>query len=782
MADLHETFRNPPRTHSPVPIWWWSGERLNPERLRWQLERFAEGGVYNLIVLNLAPTGPLYGKDPDDPPFFSEEWWQIFRGACEDARQLGVYLWFYDQIGFSGANLQGELVKAQPQFSGQSIERVFQDADGPCTLECPAGGQPVAASAVPLDDQGVPAGQPVALEVRDGRAEWTSTGRHRVLLAYSVDRGFDYTSREACQTLLDTIHGQFEARVGEYFGNTIVGSFQDELPSMPLWSRTFAGEFQRRHGYDLLPRLAALWEDYGDEALRVRRDYHETRAVLVEEAFFKPLFQWHEDRGLLCGFDQQSPPRTGDPIGSVHLYADYLRTHRWYQAPGSDHHGEAKIHSSLAHLYDRPRVWIESFHSSGWGGTLEETFDWLLPWLRAGANLYDPHAVYYSTRGGWFEWAPPSTDWRQPYWKHYRHFSRAVSRLCAVLSLGHHVCDVGLLYPNATVQAGFALDGANAEAQAAHDAYTALVGDMRWYHTEVGLMDRSTVDYDVLDDDSVQRGQVSGAALRIGGESYGTVILPACTTVEAGTAAKLVELVQAGGRLIAIGAAPRLAAGMAGSDDEHVRELADLFGQGRAQLVATPEEVLPLLASGEQLVSSPVPTLVRQVDGATVVFVPARFPRATTMASEQGRGPEFSWVNIGYQFDPSKYSRLIPVKVRGMRGAPQVWEPFSGALRAVEYTEHPDGVEAKVPFADGPGVLLVWPGEAGTGDGLAPASVLDAPTSREEPLDDVWTVELEPTLDNRWGDFDRPASPNPMPVAQWTLKHAVGTSSEQLQA
>ena len=96
-------------------------------------------------------------------------------------------------------------------------------------------------------------------------------------------------------------------------------------------------------------------------------------------------------------------------------------------SPGSDHHGDAKIHSSLAHHYDRPRVWIESFHTSGWGGTLEETFDWLLPWLGAGANLYNPHATYYSTRAGWWEWAPPATDWRQPYWRHYDVFARAVA-------------------------------------------------------------------------------------------------------------------------------------------------------------------------------------------------------------------------------------------------------------------------------------------------------------------------------------------------------------------
>src|SRR5665811_1713298 len=208
------------------------------------------------------------------------------------------------------------------------------------------------------------------------------------------------------------------------------------------WSTQLAREFERIHGYDLVPLLDGLWEDIDGLEERVRRDYHATRASLAERAIFKPLFDWHDQRGMIAGVDQQNPARAGDPEGGVRIYADYMKTHRWYGAPGSDHHGEAKIHSSLAHLYGRDRVWLEAFHTSGWGGTLEETFDWLLPWLRGGVTLYNPHATYYGTRGGWFEWAPPSTDWRQPYWSHYRIFADAVGRLSWLLGSGVHACDV----------------------------------------------------------------------------------------------------------------------------------------------------------------------------------------------------------------------------------------------------------------------------------------------------------------------------------------------------
>ncbi|MEV0202195.1 glycosyl hydrolase, partial [Nonomuraea sp. NPDC050691] len=531
---LARVLAEPPRAYSPAAIWWWSGEPLRRDRLRRQLERFAEGGVWNLVILNLAPSGPMFGSDADDPPFFSEAWWTLLEQVCDDAEELGISLWFYDQLGFSGADLQARLVDEEPRFAGRWLA-----PDGSVTT-----------------------------------------------------RGFDYLSRKACAALIDRVHGEFERRLGHRLGGVIAGSFQDELPSIPTWSDGFAQEFARRRGYDLTPHLPLLWREGGKgpdadprrdgadgpDAGRVRRDYHRTRAELAEEAFFRPLAAWHERHGLVSGCDQQDPARAGHPVEGVQLYADYARTHRWFGAPGSDHHGDARIHSSLAHLYGRPRTWIEAFHSSGWGGTLEETFDWLLPWLRAGATLYNPHAVYYTTKGGWWEWAPPATDWRQPYWRHHRVFADAVTRLCAALSLGRHACEVAVLLPTATAQAFTGLDGAGPEAGRAQEVYRRLVGDMAWFRMVPGVLDELGLDADVIDDDSIQRATVrpsatgvrsgaeagggagveigGGARLEVAGESYAAVVLPACAVLEPDTERALIAFAERGGLVVAVETLP----------------------------------------------------------------------------------------------------------------------------------------------------------------------------------------------------------------------------------
>jgi hypothetical protein len=691
---LAEVLAAPPRAFSPVSLWWWSGEALDRRRLAWQLERFAAGGVFNLVVMNLAPSGPLFGSDADDPPFFSEAWWELLAGVCDDARRLGVRLWIYDQLGFSGADLQARLVDERPDFAGRRLARAAEGAD-----------------------------------------PWRLDDR-----TWAVARGFDYLSTEACAALIDRVHGEFERRLGDRLGTVIAGSFQDELPALGTWTAGFAEAFEQDHGYDLTARLDALFDLDRPGGARVRRDFHATRARLAEDAFFRPLAAWHERHGMLVGFDQQDPARAGHPIGGVQLYADYTRTHRWLSAPGSDHHGDVRLHASMAHLHGHERVWIEAFHSSGWGGTLEETLDWLLPWLRGGATLYDPHAVYASTKGGWWEWAPPATDWRQPYWRHHGVFAQAVARMSAALSLGRHVCDVAVLAPTATVQAGTAIDAVSDAARRAQDTYLELVGDMSWFSTRPGVLDRLGLDADVLDDEAAARAEVRGGRLRVADEAYAAVVVPASDLLMAATAERLAALARDGGRVVVYGGpAPEPLAGLATRVDDEAQLGAVLAGLGPARAAARP--------------------LVREVDGTRLVLVCAADPRASEVrvGAPDARGIDLGWLDATIDFDPGRWAKAMEVVVAGDHPTALRHGAFGGAPRVLRGRPADDGGTAfDVPFDDGPLALLVLSGEDRDGAAAAPAAD-DGPPSGAVALPAEWDVELVDTMDNTWGDLARPA-------------------------
>ncbi|WP_152365916.1 glycosyl hydrolase [Microlunatus speluncae] len=772
----HAEFVRTDPAFSPAPLWWWSGDEVTLPRLCRQLDRLAAGGVHNLVVINLAPTGPAHGALADDPPFLSERWWELWTGLVGEARRRGTRLWFYDQLGFSSAHLQGDLVVARPELAGEAVERLTDEV-GPgerAELTCAGLGEAIAGWACPIDSAGRPVGTPIPLEVARAALSCTvpadaSNGtRYRVSLAYRRRTGFDYLSPEACRTLFDIVHGEFERRLGGELGRTIAGTFQDELPSVPTWSRGFGAEFRRRCGYRIEPVLAALFDDVpgfedvpeGGPATpaRVRHDYQRVRAELAEEAFFQPLHDWHHRHGLLLGCDQQGPSRAAEPLATVRQYADYPRTHRWFSAPGSDHHGDAKIHSSLAHLHGGRRVWIEAFHSSGWGSTMEETFDWLVPWLLAGATLFDPHAVYYSTRGGWFEWAPPSSCWRQPYWAHYRLFADTVSRLSRLLGLGRHVCSVGVLHPTSTVQAHTLLDRDLEPARRAQQSYLALTGRMSWFRPEPGVLAAAGTDFDVLDDEAIALGRTGAGRLTIAAEQYDLVIVPHCTMLLETTASQLVALAESGGTVLVIGPVPYESDSTTGR--VACARLAELAASGRVLRVDDPIEVtalLPRVATGEL-------ALRRRIGDLELLVLPAA-PDGTA-TRQPPVGPGRSWrdhlADRGYDFDPDRWRATSTIVLPSDATAIEQWDPYSGAATPLADRPDPDGRRVEVRFDQTPLAVVVWrpgvPADEAVG-GPAPASPGEA-----HELDPVWAAELVPTARDA-DDPLTPTSPFPEPTS-----------------
>ena len=174
-----------------------------------------------------------------------------------------------------------------------------------------------------------------------------------------------------------------------------------------LWNDAFANEFKKRKGYDILPELTHLFADLGPKSFKIRLDYNDVMVALTEEGFFKPLYEWHTSRGMLFGCDHGGRGR------DVTEFGDYFRTQRWMSGPGCDQPGlgrdivKNKVASSIAHLYQHPRTWLEGFYGSGWGTSSEELADATFANFAMGHNLLSLHGLYYSTHGSWWEWAPP---------------------------------------------------------------------------------------------------------------------------------------------------------------------------------------------------------------------------------------------------------------------------------------------------------------------------------------------------------------------------------------
>ncbi|MBI3944297.1 MAG: hypothetical protein HY321_00080, partial [Armatimonadetes bacterium] len=812
---VRDGFARPPVNYAPAPMWWWSGEPLERERIAWQLDRMREQGVLHPTI-SYVPRGPGH-----EPPVYSEEWWDHVRWAAGECRKRGMTLWFSDYN--LAHDVRRRILADNPALSLQKLNwlAVAAEAPGPVTLEIPRNATILSASAYRREGETLvlPAAFDLRDRIHDGELRWEAPpGRWAVGVVYvtvETGRGLpDPMQPETGRELVRRHYAEWERHLPEEFGRGMPGIFQDELYIWmhPAWSRVLAPEFLARKGYDLVPLLPALWEDVGAQTPKVRVDYFDVTVSLVEECYFRPIFEYLDAHGVIHSHDNWG--RFGRISQQTTGYGDYFRTMRWYSAPGCDDPGrrsdgwrnfpDVKLASSIAHLYRRPYVWMEAFHSCGHGASPAEMMPWINANLAYGMTLYDFHGIFYTSYGGWYEWAPSSSCFRQPYWRHYGSLSDYITRLCYLLSQGAHRCDVAILYPVTTVQAD--LGGKDAFSDPGKAAETAP-----W---DLGrhLFGRG-VDVDYIDFDSLQRAEVREGALQVAGEAYRVLVLPATATLRFATLQKALAFQRAGGTVVAYGCLPG-ASDRAGRDDPQVDALvSEIFGLTAAEAGAVREPVRR--AGGGGGMGAFVPAgpehVLRLIDDRVPRDFAASQPNVF-VTHRQAEGNE-----IYYVFNGAKEPRDLELSFRA-RGNPERWDPWTGATEPIRCCRSddrgthltlslgpweatvvvftPGAAAPRVAATDLDEVTAVTPEAGGIRvrgwsrtAGSKSATVIQAGATHQArgmaaappaalPLDGPWEFELAPTLDNRWGDFRRPPAPVVLGAEARQFRHAEETRAD----
>ncbi|MEN6574982.1 MAG: alpha-L-fucosidase [Phycisphaerales bacterium] len=715
--DVLPGFIDPPPGYGEVPFWWWTGDPLDKDRLLWQIEELHRKGVTGMQINYAHEDSPGWPTYPVKPEIFSEGWWEIWNwivGECRK-RNMGIGLSGYTLDWPGKDNLFCRLLYRDAELNGIELalaQKVRAEAGEVLTLDIPADAIAIRAHRL-AGDRVEPEGLDLADRVRDGKLQWTP-GQD----AWQV---YVFCARVKPMTL-NPLHPQAGREVVKRFfqpcedrapGSSSAGLnyfFQDELTfgvSGRIWTPGFNDEFRTRKGYDLLAVMAALFEDIGPITPKVRLDYEDVKVQLTEERYFRPIFDWHWQRGLIYGCDPGSRGLNPEEFG------DYFRCVRWYTSPGHDTPGgqadliKGKVSSSISHLYQRPRVWLEGYHSLGWGATPATLMKATCENYLYGCTLLNLHGLYYTTHGSFWEWAPPCYHFRMPYWDHMEVFLKYFERLSYLLSQGVHCCDVAMMYPVAPFQAG--MGGAEAT-NVAFDTGRRLMA--------------AGIDWDFMDFQSLARAQVRDGRLHVSGEAYRVLILPAMQATRWSTLQKAAEFRRAGGIVIAVGALPQ-ASDRAGRDDAELNALVkDLFS-GTGLVVGKPEEVpvqIEQLIGRDVQSTPPVMSLHRRVGDRDVFMV---------MGAAKGSECVFR-----------------------AKGRPELWDPWTGGTCSLHVvSQNADGTTVRMPlegyeaqvivFSPGP-VEPAGPDE--TGDAEAEYVVLDGP----------WEFELKPTLDNRWGDFRLP--------------------------
>jgi len=588
MPNLRRGFVEPPIAYWPRPLWFWNDTRVEIATLREQMRQSRDLSKYG--GFGILPFGKGFGPD-----YLGEEYFSLYGKVLDTARQFGMTMSLYDEYGFpsgsAGAPNSSDVSLFATRFPELTLKRLDKHEDtviGPARYAStlPAGR---VMSVVAMRADGI---ERVDLSGRadEGRIEWdVPEGTWKVMCFVCVADGYpgcDYLDPSAVEKFVEITHQAYYERFKEHFGTTIDSTFHDE-PTLyrgngRTWTPRFNERFEARYGLDLRPFYPALWYDIGPETAAARNYLFGFRAQLYGEGFPKVIQDWCDRHGIEATGHQDQE----EVVNPVSVSGDLMKCFQHQAIPGVDKIGGDrpaeriyKVISSAAYNWDKMLVMSETYGAMG-DLSWPQMYAVALEQYTKGINMLIPHAVWYDDGRVVFK---PELSYRSPiYGQGLSEFNTFVARMHLMLQNDtRHICDIAVLYPIATLQAGHYLDGPlgfYAGGVTIDEADYLDVGEVL-----IGSIGRdyTFIHPDVLD----EKCDIEDAELRLRNRlhpgRFKVLVLPGHKTIRWSNLAKIQRFVEAGGTVIATGALPSKSAEF-GHDGDVRQTVARIFATGAA--------------------------------------------------------------------------------------------------------------------------------------------------------------------------------------------------------
>jgi len=583
-GDLKGDFADPPLAWKSRPLWFWNGP-LSPAETSAIMERSRESGYAGFGVL------PSPGMSP---AFMSPEFLDRYKEAVDKAAALGMKMCLYDEYWFPSGSAGGQLAKLYPEALGKRLDMQSTDVTGPQQFTHPLP-QGTLMAAVAMD-AATKERTDLTDQAKERKLTWkVPAGQWKVMVFTCVRDGarglVDYLDPEAVKRFAELTYQKYYDRFPEHFGKAIDSAFYDEptfhwIQGGRAWTEAFNAKFQQKHGRSPALYYPALWFDIGPETAAARNAMFGLRAELYSTGFPKTLNDWcREHKIQLTGHVDQE-----EVVNPVGLCGDLMKAFEHQDIPAIDQvfaYGRAskayKLISSAACNYDRPLVLTECYGAIA-NLPVATLYKEAMDEFAKGINVMVPHAVWYNTARIAF---PEDLSYRHPvYGPALPEYNRYIGRLQRMLQGGRHVADSAVLYPIATLQAGyyFGVGTPYGGGIIPKEADYMAVGELLALKVR---RDFTFVHPEVLDG----RCTVEGATLRlnnkVNAEQYRVVIIPGARVIHWNSLRRIKEFYDEGGKVIATTQLPDQSAEF-GKDAEVRQAVAAMFGAQEAQKPAYP--------------------------------------------------------------------------------------------------------------------------------------------------------------------------------------------------
>ncbi len=547
-SEVTKLFTNPPSEYGSAPLWVWN-TKVTKSDIDSMLVSFKEqafGGVF------VHPRPSLITE------YLSKDWHELFSYAVKKGKELGLYVWIYDEnsypSGFAGGHVQDQMPESYNQ--GQMLEMVKTDILSDtithyllCLKEENGAFKDITNNL--QQEKGNKGNYYIFRKNFNKKADWTAGFPYVDLLVKGVTEKF-----------LDITMKGYEANNENEFGKTIPGIFTDEptisaqIKKNIRWTPDLFNYFKQTWGYGLEENLPSLFEEIGNWK-KIRHNYYQALLQLYIERWSKPYSAYAEKKGLLWTghyYEHNWP----NPIHGP----DHMAMYAWHQLPAIDmlfnefnekgygslretqfgNIRSVKELSSVANQLNKKRTLCEAYAGGGWELTLKDTKrlgDWIYV---LGVNFLNQHLSHMSINGARKYDYPQSFSYHNPWFPYYKEQNQYFARLSLALSHGSQINDILVIEPTSSAWMYTFNGGTNARLDEITKAFPEFVV----------TLEKAQVEYDLGSENIIKdHGSIQDSKFVVGHRSYSTVVIPpGMENVNSQTFMLLEKFAKKGGKII----------------------------------------------------------------------------------------------------------------------------------------------------------------------------------------------------------------------------------------
>ncbi len=299
----------------------------------------------------------------------SEEGWASMIANIALAKEAGLQVWVGDDNGYPSGTAGGLVVEADAAHEVRGLRQLTETGEGPkaIRMDLPDGAETfVHAALYPMRDGEVDLASGRPARVEDDHVAADGLDGPWLLAAFALEvideatqamstkvqfqtsgRYANLLSADAMAKFVDLTHAEYIRRLGS-LKRKIDLFYTNEPNLMTLyfkggerpggqvfapWDAALPERFRKTHGYDLMPRLSALFGGDSDEAKLTRRHFYQTVGDTMVDNFSGRIAQWTEENDVLSGGHLLLEE---DMAMHVICQGDFLRVLSQQHVPGCD--------------------------------------------------------------------------------------------------------------------------------------------------------------------------------------------------------------------------------------------------------------------------------------------------------------------------------------------------------------------------------------------------------------------------------------------------------------